>query len=55
MKQAERSDEIIVRFNEGSGEAAENVEFTLGSGIQSAREVYASEEEVEGSEVTVRL
>ena len=54
VKQAERSDEIIVRFNEGSGEAAENVEFTLGSGIQSAREVYASEEEVEGSEVTVR-
>ena len=46
VKKAERSDEIIVRFNEGAGEAAENVEFTLGDGIASAREVYASEEEI---------
>ena len=45
LKKAERSDEIIVRFNEGSGAEARNVEFSLGNGIKSFREVYASEEE----------
>ena len=46
VKKAERSDEIIVRFNEGSGEDISGVRFTLGGGIESAREVYASEEEI---------
>ena len=44
MKKAEDSDEIIVRFNEGANTATDNIEFTLGAGIESAREVYASEE-----------
>ena len=46
LKKAERSDEIIVRFNEGSGTPAQDVAFSLGSGIESFREVYASEEDV---------
>ena len=46
VKQAERSDEIIVRFNEGAGKAQSGVRFTLGEGIVSAREVYASEEAI---------
>ncbi|HQH63664.1 MAG TPA: hypothetical protein PLE55_08450, partial [Clostridiales bacterium] len=44
IKKAQDSDEIIVRFNEGSNRFAKNVSFTIGSGIESAREVYASEE-----------
>lgn len=36
--------EIIVRFNEGENKAVENFEFTLGEGIESARELFASEE-----------
>ena len=46
MKKAEDSDEIIVRFNEGANIDTENIVFTLGSGIESAREVFASEETV---------
>jgi len=46
VKKAERSDEIIVRFNEGSGKKQSGVRFTLGEGIVSAREVYASEESI---------
>ena len=46
VKPAERSGEIIVRFNEGAGEAQNDVHFTLGEGIVSAREVYASEEAI---------
>jgi len=46
IKPAERSDEIIVRFNEGYGVEQTGVKFTLGNGIASAREVYASEEEL---------
>lgn len=44
MKLAENSDEIIIRLNEGANKSAENVEIELGSGINSAKEVYASEE-----------
>lgn len=44
LKKAEASDEIVVRFNEGAGNAAKTVSFTLGAGIESAREIYASEE-----------
>ena len=46
MKKAEDGDEIIVRFNEGANISTENIVFTLGAGIESAREVYASEETV---------
>ena len=52
MKKAEDSDEIIVRFNEGSNTATEGIVFTLGAGIESAREVFASEETV--GEATVK-
>lgn len=44
IKKAENSDEIIVRFNESINHKAEKVHFTLGNGIESAREIYASEE-----------
>lgn len=40
------SGEIIVRFNEGSNISVDNYTFTLGNGIESAREVYASEEHI---------
>lgn len=52
IKKAEDSDEIIVRFNEGACKETENIIFTLGAGIESAREVYASEETV--GEATVK-
>lgn len=52
MKKAEESDEIIVRFNEGTNTKTENITFTLGAGIESAREVFASEETV--GEATVK-
>lgn len=44
MKMAENSDEVVVRFNEGSNTAQTAVHFALGDTIESAREVYASEE-----------
>ena len=44
MKKAEDSNEIIVRFNEGANVKTEGIEFTLGAGIEGAREVFASEE-----------
>jgi len=44
VKQAERGDEVVVRFNEGAGKQQTDVRFTLGEGVASAREVYASEE-----------
>ena len=44
LKKAEETDEIVVRFNEGENKFTENVNFTLGNGIESAREIYASEE-----------
>ncbi len=46
IKKAENSDEIVVRFNEGGNTATSNVEFTLGNGIVSAREVNAMEDEI---------
>lgn len=46
VKKAEDSDEIIVRFNEGANLETENIVFTLGTGIESAREVFASEEAI---------
>ena len=38
------SGEVIVRFNEGANKNIESFTFTLGEGIESARELYASEE-----------
>ena len=46
VKKAENNDEIIVRFNEGVNEKAQRVEFTLGDGIESAREVNAMEDNI---------
>lgn len=45
------NDEIIVRFNEVAGRAAKGFEFTLGEGIDSACEVWASEEYKGNAEV----
>nr|WP_317412962.1 glycoside hydrolase family 38 C-terminal domain-containing protein [uncultured Solibaculum sp.] len=39
-----QGDEIIVRFNEGAKKDASGVEFSIGNGIESVREVYGSEE-----------
>lgn len=36
--------EVIVRFNEGANKNIDNFTFTLGEGVESARELYASEE-----------
>ncbi|MGN1201836.1 MAG: glycoside hydrolase family 38 C-terminal domain-containing protein, partial [Eubacterium sp.] len=44
IKKAEDSDEIIVRLNEGANKEANDFTLTLGDGIESAREIYASEE-----------
>ena len=44
IKKAEESDEIIVRLGEGTKKNIDNFTLTLGNGIESAREVYASEE-----------
>ncbi|MEG2001630.1 MAG: glycoside hydrolase family 38 C-terminal domain-containing protein [Clostridia bacterium] len=46
IKKAENSSEIVARFNEGSGRKRSNVTFKLGEAIVSAREVFASEEEI---------
>lgn len=46
IKKAENSDEIVVRFNEGTNKKQTDVSFTLGSGIESAREIFASEENI---------
>lgn len=44
IKKAEDSDEIIVRLNEDTNRAVDNFCLTLGEGVESAREIYASEE-----------
>ena len=46
IKKAEDTDEIIVRFNEGTNFRVKNVEFSLADGIESAREVNAMEDEI---------
>lgn len=45
------SGEVIVRLNEGANRECERFELTLGSGIESARELYASEEYLADAEV----
>ncbi|HZJ77790.1 MAG TPA: glycoside hydrolase family 38 C-terminal domain-containing protein [Clostridia bacterium] len=47
IKKAENSNEIIVRLNEGTGRECENVELRLNGEITQAREVYASEENID--------
>lgn len=44
VKKAEDSEEIVVRLNEGVGSALDKFTLSLGEGIESAREIYASEE-----------
>ncbi|MBR2877151.1 MAG: alpha-mannosidase [Clostridia bacterium] len=51
VKKAEKSDEIIVRLNEGSNSSVENYTLKLGEGILSAREIYASEEHIKDATV----
>ncbi len=46
MKKAENSDEIIVRIGEGEKKAQKDVTFSLNCEIESARELYASEEHI---------
>jgi len=52
LKQSEENaDEWIARVQEADGAALENGEFKLGGGVLSCREVYASEEAKEGTDV----
>lgn len=44
VKKAEDSEEIVVRLNEGAGSALDKFTLSLGESIESAREIYASEE-----------
>lgn len=44
IKKAENSDEIVVRLGEGAKKSVKDFTLTLGDGIESAREIYASEE-----------
>ena len=44
VKMAEDSDEVIIRVNEGAKKSVSYAELSMGQGILSAREVYASEE-----------
>jgi alpha-mannosidase len=52
IKKAENSDEIIIRLNESSKEEIKNFTLSIGNGIESAKEVYASEEFI--SDATVK-
>ncbi|MEI6578238.1 MAG: glycoside hydrolase family 38 C-terminal domain-containing protein [Eubacteriales bacterium] len=44
IKKANQFEEVIVRFNEGDGAPKQGVKFAIGNGIESAKEVFASEE-----------
>lgn len=46
LKKSEETNEVIIRVNEAAGRRADRVEVFLGKGILSAREVYATEEEI---------
>ncbi len=54
LKLAQDTQELIVRFNEGVGEAKQGVRFALNSPITAVREVYGSEEEKEGTQFTLQ-
>lgn len=43
IKQAENSDEVVVRFQECAGQTQQDVRFSIANGIASARELYADE------------
>ncbi len=51
VKKAEKSDEIIIRLNESANKDVENYTLMLGSGIESATEVFASEEYIKPANV----
>ncbi|MBE6775124.1 MAG: hypothetical protein E7543_02930 [Ruminococcaceae bacterium] len=51
VKKAEKSDEIVIRVNEGVNRAHKDIRLSLGDGIASAREIYASEEHIGPAEV----
>ncbi len=46
MKKAENSDEIIIRVGEGEKKAQKDITFALDCEIESAREIFASEEHI---------
>jgi len=50
IKKAEDSDDLVVRFNEGTGRHIENVSFSVCGGISEAKEIYASEEFIQKHE-----
>ncbi len=52
MKKAENSDEIIIRIGEGEKKSQKNITFSLNCEIESAREIYASEEHIKDVELT---
>lgn len=51
IKKAEESDEIVVRLGEGVNKEVNNFTLTLGEGVESAREIYASEEPIGDAQV----
>lgn len=51
VKKAENSDEIIIRVGEGEKKEQRNVEFSLCREIESAGEIFASEEYIRDAEV----
>ncbi|MBQ8766026.1 MAG: hypothetical protein IJZ16_04420 [Clostridia bacterium] len=52
MKKAENSNEIVVRIGESEKKAQKDVIFSLDCGIESAREIYASEEHISDVSLT---
>ncbi len=52
IKKAENSDEIIIRLNESRKEKIDNFTLSVAEGIESAKEVYASEEFISNATVT---
>lgn len=51
IKKAHRGEETVVRFNEVEGIAKTGVKFSIGAGIESAKEVFATEEVIGDAEV----
>ena len=51
VKKAEDSDEIVIRIGEGEKKEQKNVEFSLFCDIESASEIYASEEYICDAEI----
>jgi alpha-mannosidase len=52
IKKAQRTDEVIIRFQELYGTTASNVQVSVGNGIQSAREVNGCERDLAAATVT---